>query len=161
MGLRVKEQIHSSCFFVTTSFHEHQRFGDVPGVYEALADSLRHYLQEYQALLPAYVFMPTHIHMLLIIDGDRLAGFMRDFKKFVSQKSIRNCGVVSPTIWQSRYDRVALQSEVVFRQKLEYIHQNPVKAGLVPIPDQWVWSSASAYSTTVPEPLSIWKDWMF
>jgi putative transposase len=161
VGLRFKDQTYGSSFFVTTSFHERRRFGDMPGVYEILADSLRYYIGKYNALLPAYVFMPTHIHLLLVIDGDQLAGFMCDFKKFVSQKSIRECGEVPATVWQSRYDRVAIQSESAFRQKLEYIHRNPVKAGLVAAPDQWVWSSAAAYLSAEPVPIPIWKEWVF
>jgi putative transposase len=161
MGLRFRDQVRGSCFFVTTSFHQHRRLADIAGVYSALADSLCYYLTKYQARLPAYVFMPTHIHLLLLIEGDRLGGFMRDFKKFVSQKSIQDCGLITMPVWQHRCDRVVVQSEVVFRQKLQYIHQNPVKSGLTQTPEQWVWSSASAYSELQPEAVPVWKNWNF
>ena len=145
MGLRFRDQEYGFCFFVTTSFHEHRRLGDVTGVYEALADSLRYYLDKYKALLPAYVFMPTHIHLLLVVDGDRLGPFMRDFRKYVAQKSIQDCSFVAPPVWQSRFDRVVVENESVFRQKLQYIHQNPAKAGIVKTSEAWNWSSARAY----------------
>jgi len=105
--------------------------------------------------------MPSHTHLLLIIDGERLAGFMRDFKKFVSQKGIRNCGVVDSRVWQYRYDRVVVHSEEIFRQKLEYIHRNPVKAGLCKMDEDWPWSSASAYLSDKSSPVPVWKDWLF
>jgi putative transposase len=161
MGLRFRDQVVGSCFFVTTSFYEHRRFGDVPGVYAALTDSLCYYINKYKGLLPAYVFMPTHIHLLLMIKGSDLGPFMRDFKKYVSQKSSRDCGIVAAPLWQPRYDRVVIETEMVFRQKLEYIHQNPVKAGLSREPKSWIWSSAPAYRSVSQVTIPVWTDWTF
>ncbi|MCX6834550.1 MAG: hypothetical protein NTW07_05350 [candidate division Zixibacteria bacterium] len=144
---------------MTTSFHNHARLGDIPGVYELLARSLSFCLEKYKALLPGYVFMPSHIHLLLIINGEQLADFMRDFKKYVSQKGIRDCGVVAPQVWQYRYDRVVVTSETIFRRKLEYMHRNPVKAGLCERDEQWVWSSASDYITDRSSPIPVWNNW--
>ena len=161
MGLRFIEQKHGSCFFITTSFRDHARLGDVPGVYEVLAKSLKFCVEKYKALLPGYVFMPSHIHLMLVIEGDSLADFMRDFKKFVSQKGIRDCGVTDSYVWKYRYDRVTVYTEEIFRQKLEYIHRNPVKAGLCERDEQWGWSSASDYVTDLSSPIPVWKDWSF
>jgi putative transposase len=159
VGLRFKDQSFGVCFFVTTCFHEHRRLGDTTGVYDALADSLRYYLDKYSALLPAYVFMPTHLHLLLMIDGDRLSPFMRDFKKFVAQKGIQQTGVISSKVWEPRFDRVIIQSEVIFLQKMEYIHRNPVKAGLVERDEDWLWSSAPAYRKGTQQLVPIWTNW--
>ena len=161
MGLRFKEQIYGSCFFVTTSFYEHRRYGDMNGVYETLTDSLIHYLDRYNALLPGYVFMPSHLHLLIMIDGTRLAAFMRDFKKYLAQQSLPRCGIVDSHVWISGYDRQAVVSEHVFRTKLEYIHRNPQRAGLVQSLDGWKWSSASAYTKNNRTPVPVWTDWHF
>jgi len=85
MGLRYKEQQFGSSFFVTTTFKEHAPFGDISGVYEQLAESLSYRLNETQSKLAAYVFMLSHIHLFLFIDGKSLAAFMRDFKKYTAQ----------------------------------------------------------------------------
>ncbi|MEW5995008.1 MAG: transposase [Candidatus Zixiibacteriota bacterium] len=159
MGLRFPEQIFGSCFFLTTSFYDRQRLGDIDGVYAALANSLRYCLEKYSARLPGYVLMPSHIHLLLVLDGDKLGGFMRDFKKYTAQKALKDCSVQSDRVWRHRYDRVAVYSENIFRQKLEYIHNNPVEAGLVDIPEQWPWSSAHAYITGGSGPLPVWREW--
>lgn len=161
MGLRFKDQSLGECFFVTTSFDEHRRYGDVKGVYEALAESLNFYTQKYEARLVAHVLMPTHIHLLLVIEGSRLSNFMRDFKKFVAQKAFRTLGLGEKRVWQSRFDRVVTYSEHVFRQKIEYIHRNPVTAGIADQAEAWPWSSASDYLTERPGPIKIWKDWLF
>jgi putative transposase len=161
MGLRFKGQTAESCFFVTTSYHKHTRLGNVQGVNNVLADSLTFCLEKYKAALPSYVLMPSHLHLLLMIDGDKLAGFMRDFKKFIAQKGIAESGVSDGTVWQFRYDRVVVATEKTFLRKLRYIHRNPVRAGLCRREDEWVWSSAGAYLNDECGPVPVWKEWQF
>ena len=49
-------------------------------------------------------------------------------------------------IWASRFDDVAIFSESQFRVKLDYIHNNPVKAGLAKTPEGYPYSSARVRS---------------
>ena len=160
MGLRFPQQVSGSCFFVTTSFYQRSKLGEIEGVYSTLASSLKFCLEKYDALLPAYVLMPSHVHLLIVLDGSRLGDFMRDFKKFVSQKALKECCINGPHIWMPRYDRFVLYSKNVFRQKLEYIHNNPVKSGLVAIAEDWIWSSARSYYSDDPDLLPVWKEWL-
>lgn len=48
-------------------------------------------------------------------------------------------------VWKRRSLSIELFTEAVFMQKLEYIHHNPVKAGLVNNPEDYHYSSASFY----------------
>ncbi|WP_391731832.1 transposase [Tautonia sociabilis] len=50
--------------------------------------------------------------------------------------------VLSEPIWQPRFYGFNLDSEGKFEEKLTYLHQNPVRAGLVAHPCDWPWSSA-------------------
>ncbi|MFH2056068.1 MAG: transposase [bacterium] len=159
MGLRYSNQQNEVCFFVTTTFHEWHRYGEIPGMYEGMATSLRFCGQKYKAQIAGYVFMPSHIHLLLFLRGKDLAGFMRDFKKFVSQKIASDLGFTESNIWMPRYDRVVIRSENVFRTKLRYIHANPVRAGLVGNEKEWPWSSAHVYLTDAPGKIAVWRDW--
>jgi hypothetical protein len=43
-----------------------------------------------------------------------------------------------------------MRDEHHFRRAMEYIHQNPVKAGLVNNPGDWPWSSANAGNANLP-----------
>lgn len=161
MGLRFPEQIFGKCFFITTAFDHWERFGDRTGVYNELASSLTFCIEKYNALLPAYVFMPSHVHILVALDGYRLGDMMRDFKKYVAQKAMRALGVKSPRIWRPRYDRLVVFSEETFLQKLNYIHQNPVKAKLVDVQSDWPWSSAPAYTSGEAGPVPVWTEWFW
>jgi putative transposase len=159
MGLRYPDQINHNCFFVTTSFKNRKKYGEIEGVYEILEENLIFYSNKYKAKISGYVLMPSHLHMLLFINGDKLSRFMRDFKKFTAQKSLTKCAINSHNVWMSRYDRLAIVTEEIFRIKLNYIHYNPVRAGLVTKPEDWRWSSAASYFTDNESGISIWKEW--
>ncbi len=159
MGLRYSDQEGSNCFFITTSFKEWFRYGDVPGVYEALEESLSFYCREYDAGILAYVLMPTHLHFVINIEGKLLSSFMRDFKKFISQKEFKRLGLIDTAIWQPRYDRVAIASRNVLTAKINYIHDNPTRANLVKSPEDWKWSSAASYLRDEESRIAIYKDW--
>ena len=161
MGLRFKDQNLCDCYFITTTFTDWEKFGEIEGVYNVLADSLIFYSIRYDAKIVGYVFMPSHIHLLLIIEGDKLSHFMRDFKKYISQKSIKELGIKQKQIWKPRFDRVAVYTEKIFRTKLDYIHKNPVRAGLVSEMDDWVWSSYSAYIGEENIHIPVYKEWIW
>ncbi len=49
-------------------------------------------------------------------------------------------------VWQARYYDFIVRTEVKKREKLPYIHRNPVRRGLVLESDQWAWSSFRWYA---------------
>ena len=159
MGLRFLSQTNADCFFVTTTFKDWIKLGDIDGFYSALSDNLLFYLNKYKAMLAGYVFMPDHLHLIIFIGGSKLAGFMRDFKKYTSQKIVKRFDVKESTIWFPRYDRLAIYSEDVMKTKLMYIHNNPVKKDLVEDTVDWEWSSARDYLTDKIGRLPVFKDW--
>ncbi len=159
MGLRLKEQIYGNCFFVTTTFNNWENYGNIDGVYEKLFELLVLYLKKYKGKLMGYVFMPSHIHLLIEIEGKNLSPFMRDFKKYISQKAFKDIRIDNNKIWMDGFDRVVIYSEVVLLQKLEYIHHNPVKAGFVNNANDWKWSSAQDYSSDKIVNFIVFTNW--
>jgi putative transposase len=158
MGLRLKNQDLGECFFITNSFRDHNPWGNMRGVYEILVKAIAYQLNETQSKLVAYVLMPSHLHAILFINGKSLSNFIRDFKKFTSQKALFDiCG--TQLIWQQRYDRQVIISDKVLSTKINYIHQNPVKAGLVKESKDWKWSSAGDYIDGRKGPLDVWMEW--
>jgi REP element-mobilizing transposase RayT len=159
MGQPFPGSKYGQCFFVTTTFANWRRFGDVPGFYERLADVLRFYLVKYDARLAGYTFMPNHLHLFPIIEAGRIGDFMRDFKKYVAQKAALDLGIRDRNIWMPRYAKTVIDSPEVLRQWLRRIHRNPVTAALVEREEDWKWSSAADYLLGVAGPLPVWKDW--
>jgi REP element-mobilizing transposase RayT len=49
-------------------------------------------------------------------------------------------------VWQEGYHAKLISSEEMVRQKIEYIHHNPVRAGLAEKPEDWLYSSSRNYA---------------
>jgi REP element-mobilizing transposase RayT len=115
--------------------------------------------------------MSNHIHLLVSAKEGNLSDILRDFKKFTAKQiiaAIRSNEQESRREWMLRIFQQAEeansrngsyqlwrqdnQPKVCFSpaftvQKMDYIHNNPVAAGLVEKPEDYLYSSARAYLT--------------
>lgn len=117
----------------------------------------------------AYVIMTNHVHMIISCPHGDLSGIIRDLKKNTSRKIIkvlqsnfesrkdwmlevfRNWAASHSRnknfqFWTHENHAVLLYSNKFIQQKLSYIHNNPVKAGLVENPEDYLYSSARNYA---------------
>jgi REP element-mobilizing transposase RayT len=92
---------------------------------------------EHGAWLGAYVLMPDHLHLFVALDDDRIAlsPWMKSLKNSLS-KSMRATGVISPH-WQKGFFDHVLRSDESYTGKWEYVRDNPVRAGLVGMWEDW------------------------
>lgn len=118
----------------------------------------------------SWCIMPNHIHLIFRSSEDKLPGdLLGDFKRFTSKelvkaiklnpkesrkKSIlgifrneaRKChNVNNYQFWQHYNHPVELWSNGMIQQKINYVHNNPVTAGLVNKPEDYPYSSAKNY----------------
>ena len=90
----------------------------------------------------AFVVMPDHIHALLSPMGESQIGDSMKFFKRVVGNQTRKSGHVG-RVWEARfYDRV-IRDRPELMAAIEYIHANPVRAGLCEEPVVWPWSTAA------------------
>ena len=128
-----------------------------------IIESLK-YCQEHKGLyLFGYVIMLNHLHLSTSNAAEtNLSEIMRDFKRhtskrmaeqlekenerlflYVFRKAAEKAGKGSRyKIWQDEFHPEAIYSERWFYQKLDYIHNNPVRKGFVTCPEEWKYSSA-------------------
>jgi putative transposase len=115
----------------------------------------------YGFVIVGYVLMPEHIH-LLISEPDRgtpstvMQVLKQRFARRVlgerrrrsesAQGTLWQEAIAAGHVWQARYYDYVVRTEVKKREKLRYIHRNPVRRGLVLEPDQWAWSSFRWYA---------------
>ena len=67
---------------------------------------------------------------------------MHSLKRFTAREGNKILGVTGRPFWQEEsYDRV-VRDEIEFRRIKRYIEMNPVKAGFVATPEEFLWSSA-------------------
>jgi len=119
----------------------------------------------------AYCLMTNHLHLIARADDDHeLSNIVRDFKKYTARRvfeaieanqqesrrqwlewTLRKQGEFNPKntfiqLWQNHSHGIEIKTEEVGRQKLNYIHQNPVRAGICYRAEDYVYSSASFYA---------------
>ncbi len=97
--------------------------------------------------LHAWCIMPNHVHVLIKPITD-LAAIIQSWKSFTARWALaRNAelelGVPGTNFWMREYWDRYIRDENHYRKTVEYIHQNPVSAGLCAKPEDWPWSSAS------------------
>lgn len=122
-------------FFVTTNTKDRRPIFGNPAYAREAIDTLYRVQEIHPFFLYGFVFMPDHCHLLLHVPApESISGIMRVFKYGCTV----NMGIGA--FWQSRFHlRISHDAKAVLR----YIHQNPVRAGLVREPEQFPWSSAS------------------
>ena len=90
----------------------------------------------------SYVIMPNHCHILIrVFEEHKLGKIIQSWKIYTAKKiyEIINC---DRHVWQLDYWDRFIRDEKHFWDCVNYIHQNPVKAGLCAKPGEWLFSSA-------------------
>lgn len=129
-----------------------------------ITDSLNYCHQEKNLQISAFVVMPTHLHLIAYdgeLDNTRLAQTLMDMRKFTGHRLVAYCQQHMPAafaatlrntqrtdranqFWQQgRQHAEAIYSRDFFLEKMNYLHDNPRRKGLVWEPTQWRFSSAA------------------
>ena len=92
----------------------------------------------------SYVVMPNHVHLFVKPKKDvEVPVITQRLKGYTAIEANRILGRKGETFWQDEcFDHWARDEDEFFRI-VDYIENNPVKAGLVQRPEDWVWSSAA------------------
>ena len=133
-----------------------------PETVNIILDSVR-FLQAESFKLYGYVILENHLH--LVAQSNDLATDMERFKKYTAKQCLNYLkqNRVNTLLeqlayykqshkkdriyqfWQEGYHPQWIQNQEMMHQKLDYIHQNPVKRGYVDLPEHWRCSSARDY----------------
>jgi REP element-mobilizing transposase RayT len=148
---------------------------------DIIISSLNHCIKYKELNVYGYVIMTNHLHLIVKSRNGTLSDTIRDFKKFTSRRIIdaiqngaesrrewmmhrftwnasQNARSSDHQLWTHENHPEEIHSLKFFNQKLNYIHDNPVRAGWVLYPVDYVHSSAGAILKNVPGlvPLSDW-----
>ncbi len=86
--------------------------------------------------------MPNHVHVLFsVLPGAPLGDTVGSWKRYTARHANQQLGRTGP-FWQTEYWDRFIRNEGHFNATIEYIDQNPVKAGLVNDPSLWPYGSA-------------------
>jgi len=133
-----------------------------PDTVNILLNSIKH-LQQEGLKIYAYVILENHLHM--VAQSNQLDKDIDRFKSFTARKLIQYLqqqGLHTilnqlkyykkqhkadriMQLWQEGVHPELIQNEAMMRQKIEYVHHNPVKRGYVDVAEHWRYSSARDY----------------
>lgn len=152
-------------FATTTVINWESVFTAIP-CFDVIIDSLKYCMENKALHVYGYVVMPNHAHYLVSTEnGKNLSDVMRDFgthtsrqitefleqeKRFDMLEVFRAAAEADGKgnrykVWQDGFHPIAIESERFFLEKLQYLHENPVRKGYVDRPEQWRYSSARNY----------------
>lgn len=118
----------------------------------------------------SYVIMTNHVHCILRSKHEKLSELIRDFKRYTSRHVLKevsinteesrkewleiifsyhakyNRRVQEKQLWTHDNHAVELSSNEMIDSRVDYIHNNPVKAGWVEKPEDYLYSSARNYA---------------
>lgn len=108
-----------------------------------------------------FVVMPDHVHALVwFSQAGRLSRFLQlwkgsssmALKEHLRRDRPRYAATIAPcdAVWQPKYHDFNVRTEAKLLEKLEYMHGNPVRVGLVEKAQDWRWSSARWYLLEKP-----------
>lgn len=139
--LRTFDYLGPHRYALTCCAHERRKVFEDPHVVRAARDQLLRTADCERFAIPAYCFMPDHLHILAVGTGasSSLPALAVQFKRASGYGYAR---VHGRRLWQKNYwDRV-LRSDAAMLSAMRYILQNPVRAGLVTSGLTYPWSGS-------------------
>ncbi len=139
---------------------------------EIIVESLQYCMDHKRLILHAWVIMTNHVHLIISSKTSKLEDLVRDIKKFTSKQIILAIGENQEEsrkewmlnifrftgsgnknnkefqFWKQDYHPVELTTNDILEQRLMYLHENPVRSGLVWEAWHYKYSSAIDYYTT-------------
>jgi len=167
-GYKIRDQhgVHFITFAVVQWIDVFSRYCYV----ETVLNSLQFCIKEKGLNLHAWCIMSNHLHLIVSAKNGDLSDILRDFKSFTAKKILQqiedyneesrkswllwlfkqagnaNSRNESYQFWQQDNQPVQLETASFTLIKLNYLHSNPVKAGIVERPEDYLLSSARDYN---------------
>jgi putative transposase len=154
-----------SVYFVTFTVHQ---WVDVftRDVYKHIIIENLKYCQQHKGLeIYAWVLMTNHLHLIVSSKANNLSDVIRDYKKHTAKKimaAIENNLNESRKswllwllkkeghiwFWNEGYHGEEVRTKLFFDSKVDYIHANPVRAGIVEKEEEYLFSSCGDFYGT-------------
>ncbi len=135
--------------------------------------SLKFCQEKKNLIIHSYVILDNHFH--LICSNEKISNVISSLKMFTAKEILSKLNFDKKTwllnqlsywkkdyktesehqIWQEGFHPKEILDDQMMKQKIEYVHYNPVKRGFVRKSEDWIYSSAHFYKTGVEEHIRI------
>jgi len=171
MSTKYKVRDNSKPYFITTTIVGWIDIFTKEIQKERLVESLEYCQKEKGLIIYAWCLMSNHLHMICQSSNEEkeLSDIIRDLKTFTSKQIVKtieenqesrrdwilaffekSCEKLKRNqkykVWQTGFHAEEISTQKFLEQKLDYIHNNPVKAKIVEMPEHYLYSSARNYA---------------
>ena len=101
-------------------------------------------IERYKHRIHAYCLMTNHLHLAVQVGEVSLSRIMQNVSFRYTRYLNRRRNQVGH-VFQGRYKALLIDADMYLLELVRYIHNNPVRAAMVNSPEQYLWSSHSAY----------------
>jgi REP element-mobilizing transposase RayT len=145
-------------YHVTTRVLDQKFHLASPEEKKRIVDALDFRRRQGDCSIYGFVVMDNHLHCILGLSPEHT---LSDVVKKIKTWTSRNNQLKPPntTLWDRRYDDNRIRSTHELRQVIEYIHNNPVRAGMVSSPEEYPWSSVHNYLNNGRQIIEIDTNW--
>lgn len=143
-SLRNGRIYNSKCpYFITICTYNKSDILTKNGIADIIIDSLKWFIDTSNIIFLGFVIMPDHFHWAFALEeGYALDNIVRRYKTFTG-KRIKELLYSKIKIWQNGYYDHLLRDMKDFKVKLNYMHNNPVRKGIVNNPEEYLYSTAN------------------
>jgi putative transposase len=132
-----------AAYFVTSNVQDRRPLL-IPAAREIVIDSLLWARSQKHIWLLGYVILDDHFHTLVVLcEGMTLPIFMAGLKRHTARQTNKIRGQAGQ-FWQEGYHDHVIRDEPDLWRHVRYMHENPVRRGLVTKPEDYIWSTAHA-----------------
>jgi REP element-mobilizing transposase RayT len=142
-SLRKGRSSEGSYFYAVTKCTKERRsiltkqFSDRCNPADVIKESIEYLEDQRKWKCIGYVIMPDHLHLVIQLRGEMsLSDLMASFSKYTARKINQLLGNKG-SLWQEGFFDHALRGEKTCKAYLEYMRQNPCRAGLADDPEDW------------------------
>lgn len=135
--------VPNSTVFITQVVNQRAPIFDNPIYVELLLQTLRNVKGIHPFSMVGYVFLPDHFHIMMRPTGNsNFSQIMHSLKRNFTLEYKKITDISSKVkFWQKGFWDHLIRDDIDFERHLDYIHYNPVRHGLITIPEAWPYSS--------------------
>ncbi len=156
--------------FITFSCYQRRPLLDTPPCRDLFVRILEETRSRFGIVIVGYVVMPEHVHLLIsepensnhsVVVQVLKQRFAHELLERLRQRgdfpegSFWGTVLKQGHVWQRRFYDFVVWNRQKRTEKLRYMHENPVRRGLVAAPEEWRWSSFRAYAYQEPGPVLV------
>jgi REP element-mobilizing transposase RayT len=133
---RIFQTYDAPLYFLTFCTRDRQPILATDSVHDAFRSYANNGQERYGVAVGRYVIMPDHVHLFVRLPQSMRVGvWMRGLKRALTNAIVPQKG--EGNIWQSSFFDHLIRHSESYSEKWAYVHENPVRAGLVEKADDW------------------------